>query len=354
MKNQREQDVRPKFLAPIGSRLRLSYMAMVTVAVTVASFAFAGTVLAAQPTVQLGKAAPFAVMAGTTVTNTGPTTISGSVGVSPGSAATGFPPALITNGTMHKADAVAAGAAAAVTSAYLDAAGRTPVTVVPTDLGGQTLTSGVYDNATALGITGTLTLNAQGNADAIFIFQSASSLITATSSRVILSGGAQACNVFWQVTSSATLGVGSTFVGTILALTSISVKTNARVTGRVLARNGQVSLESNVITRSICSSTGTTTTSSGGSTTTSSGGSTTTSSGGSTTTSSPGTSSTSPGSTNPIPSGAPATGGGGSAKSSADLFWLLGALVVVAAAATMSGAAVRSRSLHRSERSNDS
>jgi hypothetical protein len=217
---------------------------------------------AAQPTVGLGTADSFAILAGQTVTNTGPTTISGNLGVSPGSAVTGFPPGIVTNGTIYAADAggVAAQAQSDVTNAYNDAAGRKPCTVVDTDLVGQTLVPGVYCGGT-LGLTGTVTLDAQGNPDAVFIFQSAGTLITASGSTVAVINGAQACNVFWQVTSSATLGTNSAFVGTILALTDIEAKTGATVLGRLLARNASVTLDTNTVTRPVCAATtGTTTT----------------------------------------------------------------------------------------------
>jgi len=210
-----------------------------------------GGAQAAQASVGLGTVQSFAVLGGTTVTNTGPSLISGNLGVSPGSAVTGFPPGTVSNGTIHSADAVAAQAQADTTTAYNDAAGRSPSAVVTADLGGQTLVSGVYQGAT-LGLTGTLTLNAQGNQSAVFIFQSASTLITASTSHVVLTNGAQACNVFWQVGSSATLGTNSVFVGTILALTSVTADTGTSAAGRLLARNGAITLDSNTVTRSTC------------------------------------------------------------------------------------------------------
>ena len=210
--------------------------------------------------VGLGTATPFAVLAGTTVTNTGPSIISGDLGVSPGTAVTGFPPGLVTNGTAHAADAVAAQAQADLTTGYDDAAGRTPATTVSSDLGGQTLAPGVYKAASALGLTGTLTLDAQNNPDAVFIFQSGSTLITASNSTVNLINGADPCHVFWQVGSSATLGTRTTFAGSILALTSATVQTGTTVAGRILARNGQVSLNSNTITSPDCDTPTTTTT----------------------------------------------------------------------------------------------
>jgi hypothetical protein len=126
----------------------------------------------------------------------------------------------------------------------------------------------VYKATSGLGLTGTVTLNAHNNPNAVFIFQAGSTLITASSSTVKLIGGAQACNVFWQVGSSATLGTNTTFVGSILALTSASVQTGATVDGRVLARNGQVSLDDNTITAPTCSTTSTTTTTVAATTTT--------------------------------------------------------------------------------------
>jgi hypothetical protein len=179
--------------------------------------------------------------------------ISGDVGVSPGSAVTGFPPGTVNNGTVHAADAVSLQAQTDLTTAYDDAAGRGPVVdKTSQDLGGSTLVAGVYNAASAMALTGTVTLDAQGDPNAVFVFQAGSTLITASSSTVALVGGTQACNVFWQVGSSATLGTGTNFVGTVMALTDISMQTGANLTGRVLARNGQVSLDTNTITRADC------------------------------------------------------------------------------------------------------
>ncbi len=208
---------------------------------------------AAQPAVGLGTATSFAVLAGSTVTNTGPSVVSGDLGVSPGAAVTGFPPGLVVGGTTHAADAVALQAQNDLTTAYNDAAGRIPVIdKTGQDLGGATLLEGVYGAATGMALTGTVTLDAKGKPGAVFIFQAGSTLITASGSRVALSNGAQACNVFWQVGSSATIGTNTTFAGTIMALASITLQNGATVAGRALARNGAVTMDNNVITRPTC------------------------------------------------------------------------------------------------------
>lgn len=203
---------------------------------------------AAQPPVNLGTAGAFAVLGGQTVTNTGPTVVTGDLGVSPGTAVTGFPPGTVA-GTVHAGDAVAAQAQADLVTAYDDAAARTPAALVSGDIGGRTLTPGVYRSGSSLGITGTLTLDGQGDPNAVFVFQMGSTLTTAGASAVNLINGAQVHNVFWQVGSSATLGTNSAFSGTILALTSITVTTGVNILGRALARNGAVTLDSNIITK---------------------------------------------------------------------------------------------------------
>lgn len=202
--------------------------------------------------VNLGTADSFAVLAGSAITNTGSSVINGDIGSYPTATITGFPPGTVS-GTNHSGDAVTQGAKNDLVTAYLNAAGQTPVSTVPTELGGTTKTAGVYDSASGtFGITGTLTLDAQGNSNAVFIFKTASTLTTAGASNVSLINGAQACNVFWQVGSSATLGANSTFKGNILALTSATLTTGANVEGRVLARNGAVTLDTNTITKTTC------------------------------------------------------------------------------------------------------
>jgi hypothetical protein len=188
----------------------------------------------------------FGVLAGSTVTNSGPTTVLGNLGVSPGAAVTGFPPGLVS-GAIHSADALAGTAQTQLTTAYNLAAGATTTTMVAGDLGGLTLTPGVYTSTSTLGLTGTVTLDALGNPNAQFIFQIASALTTAVGSTVVLTNGAQASNIYWQVGSSATLGTTSFFSGNILALQSISLGTGAALQGRALARNGAVTLLSNTI-----------------------------------------------------------------------------------------------------------
>jgi Ice-binding-like len=236
-------------------KTRLLFTATTAVALAMGMLAVGQTAYAAGPTtVGLGTAASFAVLAGTTVTNTGATKITGDLGVSPGNAVTGFPPGTVSGAT-HKADAVALQAQADLVTAYNDAAGRTPVTAVATELGGTTLKAGVYGNDT-LGLTGTLTLDAAGDPSSVFIFKAASTLITASNSNVALINGASACNVFWQVGSSATLGTGTKFIGNILALTSVALQTGATLDGRALARNAAVTLDTNVITNAACTTGG--------------------------------------------------------------------------------------------------
>ena len=201
----------------------------------------------------LAQLSSFAVLAGSTVTNTNtPTIVSGNLGVSPGSAVTGFPPGVVINGTIHAADAVAAQAQTDLTTTYNNLANTACNTdLTGQDLGGKTLTPGVYCFSTSAQLTGTLNLDAQGNPNALFVFKIGSTLTTASASTVNLNNGGSICGVFWQVGSSATLGTGTRLLGSIVALTSITLNTGASVSGRVLARNGAVTLDDSHVT--VCS-----------------------------------------------------------------------------------------------------
>jgi hypothetical protein len=199
----------------------------------------------------LGSAASFAVLAATTVTNTGPTVVNGDLGLSPGTSVTGFPPGSVT-GSQDITDTAAQTAQTDLTAAYNNAAAQSPTTSGLSSIANETLTPGVYNAASALGVSGTVTLDGQGDANAVFIFQVGSALTTASGSGIVLINGAQACNVFWQVGSSATLGTGSSFAGSVLALTSITVTTGDTVDGSVLAGNGAVTLDDDTVTAPTC------------------------------------------------------------------------------------------------------
>jgi hypothetical protein len=207
----------------------------------------------------LGTAQNFAVLGGSTVTNTGGSVITGDLGVWPGLAITGFPPGLV-NGTTHSGGGVAQQAQQDVTTAYNSLAGMARTqTLTGVDLGGMTLTPGVYFFASSAFLTGTLTLDAQGIPDALFIFQIGSTLISASNASVVTINSADACDVYWQVGSSATLGIDTQFQGNILALASITLNTGATlVEGRALARNGAVTMDTNSILAGCIPSPGTT------------------------------------------------------------------------------------------------
>ena len=211
--------------------------------------------------VDLATAGPFVVLGGTTVTNTGPSVLNGDLGVSAGTELKGFELPAVVNGVKHATDEVAAKAQLDLTNAYNVAAGQ-PVLpqndLSDTDLGERKLGPGIYRyNAAAL-LTGALTLDAEGDPNAQFVFKIGSQLTTESASSVLLVNGASPCNVYWQVGSSADIGTTTSFQGTLMALTSISLKDGATVLGRMLARNGQVSLIDNVLTRPLCA-TGSTT-----------------------------------------------------------------------------------------------
>jgi hypothetical protein len=261
------------------------------------------------------------------------------------------------------ANGASLGAENALVTASGDAAGRTPYTTVTGDLGGSTLVSGVYRSTSSMGLTGTLTLNGGGNLDSVFIFQAGSTLTTASSSTIALENGAQACNVFWQVGSSATLGTTTNFAGSILATTSITLDTGASVNGRVLAIGGAVTMDDNTVTVPTCELATTTTTTAGATTTstTTPGSTTTTTTPGSTTsttsttlvTPAPTTTivgvSVSPATTTPtilLPHGAPATGAGGSAHSTTSLLFPIG-LIALGLAGIAGVLIVRARRITR-------
>jgi hypothetical protein len=317
--------VPPKHGAPVGASLAASRRPSARggvricrvgalVLVLLCSLLFAGSALGATATVGLSTAASFSVLGGSTVTNTGPTTMFGDLGLSPGSSVTGAPHVL---GETHVDDAVAIAAKRALTIAYNDAASRPSNGSAGTDLSGQVFLPGVRTASSSLLLSsGSVTLDAQGNPSAVFIFQISSTLITGSNTTVLLTGGAQACNVFWQVGSSATLGTGTSFIGTVMASTSITANTAATIHGRLLASTGAVNLDTNTITTSNCASSASGT---GGGTETitpaeaAAGIAGTTGSTG--TPASPGTTPASPGTTTvPQPAGSRTTGKHGSAR----------------------------------------
>ena len=204
-----------------------------------------------QASIPLGAADNFAILAGSGITNTGATVINGDLGLSPGTSVGGFPPGIL-NGTLHINDAAANQSKLDIAAAYDDAKSRTATDIVTIsgNIGGLTLTPGLYKSTSSLSLSsGDVTFDALGNPNAVFIIQIASAF-TATSGRhVILAGGAQASNIFWQVGSSATFGTTTAFKGTIIALQSVSFNTGATLDGRALSRNGAVTLSGNTITK---------------------------------------------------------------------------------------------------------
>lgn len=220
----------------------------------VSAFAFVPVVAQASP-VNLATSSPFVALGGSTVTNTGPSVLNGDLGVAPGTSLPGFGLPAVVNGATHDNDAVASQAQSDLTTAY-NVAAEQPVApandLSGTDLGNRTLTAGAYRYTSSAQLTGPLTLNAQGDPNAQFVFEIGSALTTAPASSVALINGASPCNVYWQVGSSATLDTTTAFQGNLMALTSISLKSGASVIGRVLARNGQISLINNVLEGSQC------------------------------------------------------------------------------------------------------
>ena len=206
---------------------------------------------AAEPKVDLGTSSSYSVLGGQSVTNTGNSVLAQDLGVNPGTSITGFPPGLVL-GTTHATDAHSSLAQSDLVKAYDDTAGRAPTATIDGDLAGRTLVGGVYKASSELELSGTLTLDAQNDPNTVWIFQVGSALTTGSASSIELINGAQACNVYWQVGSSATLGTASEFKGSILALTSVTVTNEANVEGRVLARNGSVTLDDNTFTSPSC------------------------------------------------------------------------------------------------------
>ncbi len=202
-----------------------------------------------QANVSLGGSSTLAILAGSAITNTGNTVITGDMGLSPGSSVGGFPPGIL-NGVLHINDNIATQAKLDLTAAYNDAAGRTSTDIVALsgNIGGLTLTPGLYKSTSSLAISsGDLTFDAMGNPNAVFIIQIASSLTITSGRKVFLIGGAQAKNIFWQVGSSATFGTTSVFKGTVMAMQSITFNTGATLDGQALARTGAVIMSGNTI-----------------------------------------------------------------------------------------------------------
>lgn len=210
----------------------------------------AGSPALAATAPNLGTAGTFVVLGGSTVTNTGSSVLVGDLGVWPGLAIIGFPPGIVI-GTTHAGDAVALQAESDLVTAYNNVAGQMCDTdLTGQDLGGLTLVPGAYCFSSSAQLTGTLTLDAQGDPNAVWIFQIGSTLTTASNAVVDVINGGSSCNVFWQIGSSATLGTGTAFAGSILALTSITSNTSVSLSGQLLARNGAVTLDS--ITAALC------------------------------------------------------------------------------------------------------
>jgi hypothetical protein len=234
-----------------GWRLASGLLAAVFVVIAPIATAQAAT------SVPLGTDSSFAVLATSAISNTGPTTIVGNVGLdpNPASSITGFPPGTVTGGAVYAADSVALQAQTDLTTAYNNAASQPTTTGVTAPLGGATaLTPGVYTSATSLSLPGTLTLDGQGNPDAVFIFKAGNTITAAAASSVVLTNGASACNVFWESGAATTIDAGSEFVGTIMSATSITMITGATLDGRALAANGGVTLDTNQITTPTCAS----------------------------------------------------------------------------------------------------
>jgi Ice-binding-like len=258
----------------MSNRFRLGRRRFAGLAVLMTLALAAIPVTAQASAVNLATAGPFVVLGGSAVTNTGPSVLNGELGVAPGTSLTGFGLPALVNGATHDNDAVAAQAQGDLTTAYGVAAGQ-PIPLgndlTGTNLGSRSLTAGAYRFSSSAQLTGQLTLNAQGNPNAQFVFVIGSALTTASASSVILTNGASPCNVYWKVGSSATLGSTTAFVGNLMVLSDISLNNGVTVNGRVLARNGQISLINDVLHNDGCATGSSSTpseTGSGGGTTT--------------------------------------------------------------------------------------
>jgi hypothetical protein len=238
--------------------IKINAIGVISLAILVGSFFFLSTSSnAITPSISKGSTASFGVLAATTITNTGTSSISGTaggnLGLAPGTdlAVTGV---LTVSGETYLATSEATTAQTDLVTAYNSLSAVANTAAITADLGGTTLYSGSYSTDSGIQVTDTLTLDAQGDATAVFIFKAGSTLVTATNSTIALMGGAQACNVYWQVGSSATIGVGSKFVGNVYAMTSISALTGAQVNGQLLARTGAVTLDGVTIVNNLCDS----------------------------------------------------------------------------------------------------
>ncbi|WP_212721480.1 ice-binding family protein [Nocardioides dongxiaopingii] len=235
----------PPFRRRLGASLALGVAGWLVLAP-------AAGVAHAEPTVvPLGVAKEFSVLAGSTITNTGPSTVNRSIGLFPGTDITGAG-SLVVGGTTHAGDQRARTAKSDLTTAYNNAAGQTPRIAADSELAGETLVGGIYRRPAAMALNGALTLDGQNDPDSVWVFQAGSTLTAGSGSSIVLVRGADACNVFWQVGSSATIGTTTRFVGTIMADQSITMQTGARLRGRALARIGAVTLDTNVITSPQC------------------------------------------------------------------------------------------------------
>lgn len=234
-----------RFMQPSGAK-RIPQGIILTIAMMCLQY----SALAETNAVDLASSSGFAVLAGTGITVATPvnsTVITGDIGTFPTTTITGFENVVLT-GVNHAGDGVTQTAKNDLTLAYNDAVGRSPTAYYGAiDLGGSNLISGVYNGSSSFAITGALTLDAGGDPNAVWIFQVGSTLTTANNSQIVLTNGAQAANVFWQVGTAATLGTYSDFSGSILALSTITLTTGAMVDGRVLSRTGSVILDNNII-----------------------------------------------------------------------------------------------------------